>query len=159
MIYIFMEKELKNKARKSVLVKALIGVMCGGLLSLFLSFNKTLMIVLFLLVSIVSVIYVIRELWFIRESRLTFGKIIKVEKSDPNNSQAYQNYIIEYFDKESEERLETIVYEQFGDNDEDQEENIKEFFKEGQRKIGKDVPLLYLTKKPEKTYVSFNIIE
>lgn len=154
-----MEKELKNKARRSVLVKALIGVMCGGLLSLFLSFNKTLMIVLFLLVSIVSVIYVIRELWFIRESRLTFGKIIKVEKSEPDNSQAYQNYIIEYFDKESEERLETIVYEQFGDNDEDQEENIKEFFKEGQRKIGKDVPLLYLTKKPKKTYVSFNIIE
>lgn len=154
-----MEKELKNKARRSVLVKALIGVMCGGLLSLFLSFNKTLMIVLFLLVSIVSVIYVIRELWFIRESRLTYGKIIKVEKSEPDNSQAYQNYIIEYFDKESEERLETIVYEQFGDNDEDQEENIKEFFKEGQRKIGKDVPLLYLTKKPEKTYVSFNIIE
>ena len=154
-----MEKELKNKARRSVLVKALIGVMCGGLLSLFLSFNKTFMIVLFLLVSIVSVIYVIRELWFIRESRLTYGKIIKVEKSEPDNSQAYQNYIIEYFDKESEERLETIVYEQFGDNDEDQEENIKEFFKEGQRKIGKDVPLLYLTKKPEKTYVSFNIIE
>ena len=154
-----MEKELKNKARRMVLVKALIGVMCGGLLSLFLSFNKTLMIVLFLLVSIVSVIYVIRELWFIRESRLTYGKIIKVEKSEPDNSQAYQNYIIEYFDKESEERLETIVYEQFGDNDEDQEENIKEFFKEGQRKIGKDVPLLYLTKKPERTYVSFNIIE
>ena len=154
-----MEKELKNKARRMVLVKALIGVMCGGLLSLFLSFNKTFMIVLFLLVSIVSVIYVIRELLFIRESRLTYGKIIKVEKSEPDNSQAYQNYIIEYFDKESEERLETIVYEQFGDNDEDQEENIKEFFKEGQRKIGKDVPLLYLTKKPEKTYVSFNIIE
>lgn len=154
-----MEKELKNKARRSVLVKALIGVMCGGLLSLFLSFNKTLMIVLFLLVSIVSVIYVIRELWFIRESRLTYGKIIKVEKSEPDNSQAYQNYIIEYFDKESEERLETIVYKQFGDNDENQEENIKDFFKEGQRKIGKDVPLLYLTKKPERTYVSFNIIE
>lgn len=154
-----MEKELKNKARRMVLVKALIGVMCGGLLSLFLSFNKTMMIVLFLLVSIVSVIYVIRELWFIRESRLTFGKIIKVEKSEPDNSQAYQNYIIEYFDKESEERLETIVYEQFGDNDEDQEENIKEFFKEGQRKIGKDVPLLYLTKKPGKTYVGFYIIE
>ena len=154
-----MEKELKNKARRSVLVKALIGVMCGGLLSLFLNFNKTLMIVLFLLVSIVSVIYVIIELWFIRESRFTYGKIIKVEKSEPDNSQAYQNYIIEYFDKESEERLETIVYEQFGDNDENQEENIKEFFKEGQRKIGKDVPLLYLTKKPERTYVSFNIIE
>ena len=154
-----MEKELKNKARRSVLVKALIGVMCGGLLSLLLSFNKTLMIVLFLLVSIVSVIYVIIELWFIRESRFTYGKIIKVEKSEPDNSQAYQNYIIEYFDKESEERLETIVYEQFGDNDENQEENIKEFFKEGQRKIGKDVPLLYLTKKPERTYVSFNIIE
>lgn len=90
---------------------------------------------------------------------MTYGKIIKVEKSEPDNSLAYQNYIIEYFDKESEERLETIVYEQFGDNDEDQEENIKEFFKEGQRKIGKDVPLLYLTKKPERTYVSFNIIE
>ena len=114
-----MEKELKNKARRSVLVKALIGVICGGLLSLFLSFNKTMMIVLFLLVSIVSVLYVIRELWFIRESRLTYGKIIKVEKSEPDNSQAYQNYIIEYFDKESEERLETIVYEQFGENDED----------------------------------------
>ena len=154
-----MEKELKNKARRMVLVKALIGVMCGGLLSLFLSFNKTMMIVLFLLVSIVSVNYVIRELWFIRESRLTYGKIIKVEKSEPDNSLAYQNYIIEYFDKESEERLETIVYEQFGDNDEDQEENIKEFFKEGQRKIGKDVPLLYLSKKPDRTYVSFNIIE
>lgn len=148
-----MEKELKSKIRGSVLVKGLIGIVTGGLLALFSSFNKTLMMSVFFLAAFISALYVIRELLFIRESRFTYGKIIKVEKSDFDSSQAYQNYTIEYFDEGAKERLETIAYEQFGDNDEDQEENIKVFFKQGQNKVGKDVPILYVTKNPQKTYV------
>lgn len=148
-----MEKELKNRAKKKVLVEGLIILLSGTFVSMIFLFNKASAIVIFLVFVFISGLYVVRNLSLIQKTHLTHGKIIKVEKSNPDNSLVFQNYTIEYTDEETKERLETIVYEQFGDNEDEQEENIQEFFRQGQNNVGGRVSLLYVSGKPKKTFV------
>ena len=163
-----MEKELKVKAKKDSIYNRTFGfvvfsflavVVVYSILTITNTFNIKIIVYSIVIIAIISMLYIIRDLVFINKSKLTYGTIVKVETSDPDNSQAYQNYFIEYIDESNNHTNQTIVYEQFGDNDDEVQEEIKIFFEQGQNKIGKKVPLLYLENNPNKTIVFMKNIE
>ena len=163
-----MENELKNKSRHALVIEVqLIAVVSITILFLVFvgifattgSFFPKLILCVFLFIAFITALYSIKELIFIKKAHLTFGTVIRIDKSDPNESQAYQNYIVEYIDEATKHTEQTIVYELFGDNDEECVKKIQEFYDQGQELIGKRVPLLYITNVPKKTKVFLNDAE
>lgn len=164
----YMEKELKALAKKSVIS---IGIICTigaiflcsmifiGIFAFSRVFYYIPMLYMVTLIILLSVLLLIKNLIYIKWSHFTYGKVTKIEKSSLNESQVYQNYIIEYIEGRTSKTYETNVYEQFGDNLEELKNEIQKFYEDGQRLIGKKVPILYKPNEPKKVYVFLKMAE
>lgn len=164
----YMEKELKALAKKSVIS---IGIMCTigaiflcsiifiGIFAFTKVFYYIPMLYMVTLIILLSVLLLIKNLIYIKQSHFTYGKVTKIEKSSLDESQVYQNYIVEYIEDRTNKTCETKIYEQFGDNLEELKNEIQKFYEYGQELIGKKVPVLYKPNKPKKTYVFLKMAE
>lgn len=150
-----METELKNKAKKDSIHKGGCGFVMFSLLAALVAQVISLKAVIYviILIALATIWYFFRELRFINKSRLTYGTVVGIKKSDPEESQVYQYYVIEYIDEGNNLTNQTLVYSLFGDNDDEDQEDIKNFFEEGRGKIGKKVPLLYMPNNDKRTMV------
>lgn len=118
-----MEKELKVIARKAALFNTKLGAITATILCalIFLgifagtnTFYVIPMLWIFAIIIIVSVLLIIKKLIFIKNACLTWGKIIKIEKSQPEASDVWQEFVIEYTDKGAGEAYEIKRGNHFG---------------------------------------------
>lgn len=122
------------------------------------SFDFTVLFWIFGIVSGIALLCVILRFIFIYTAHLVYGKVVDIEDSLPEDTQVYRNFVIEYTDPYGNE-CQTKVYEQFGDNSEELEKQIKDFIASGHKLLGKKVPVLYKKNKPEKSIVFLNYAE
>ena len=152
-----MEQELKKKEIKGTVVLAIIISVAIDILilpvgAIFLLFGERITECFFILKHFVILILTIRQFVFINQAHLTYGKVTKTVEPEILDD-VYQDIYVEYVEENSNEERETKISKHFGDYDELYEEQIQEFFKEGQNLIGKKVPLLYKENKPKRTRV------
>lgn len=163
-----MEQELKALVKKGVIsieIICIIGAifLCSmifiGIFVVTTVFFYKPMLLMITLIILLSILLLIKNLRFIKQSHLTYGKVTKIEKSSLDESLAYQNYIVEYIDDRTNKICETTIYEQFGDNLEELKNEIQKFYEDGQKLIGKKVPVLYKPYESKKTYVFLKMAE
>lgn len=159
-----MEKELKAKAIKEALVGSLLFIigMFIMLVTIFIAnwattktFHFDILLYILIPLLILTILYVIIRVRFINKLQLTYGKIIKIEKSSSKESEVYQNFIIKYTDESTNKECQTIVYDHFGDNVKELGKEIEKFYQDGQKLSNKKVPVLYTPNNPNKTIVFF----
>lgn len=163
-----MEKELKEKARKKTILSGVIFnitaliilfIIFIGIFEATKVFYFSIMLYIFIVFFILSLLYIMKNLIFISKSQFTYGKVIKIEKSNPKLSDVYQNFTIEYIDDNTNQSYQTIVYEHFGDNDDELDNEINTFYEEGQKLLNKKVPVLYIKNRPDKTVCFLDRVE
>lgn len=163
-----MEKELKVIARKEAIFNTKLGIitatiLCAlfflGIFAVTNTFYFIPMLWIFAIIIIVSVLLIIKKLIFIKNACLTWGKITNIEKSQPEASDVWQQFVIEYTDKSTNETYEVKRGNHFGDNEEELKKEIQEYYEEGKKLLGKRVPVLYKTNEPNKTMVFFEMAE
>ncbi len=163
-----MEKELKAIAGKTAIFNTTLGIITAVILCalIFLgifAFTETFyfipMLWTFAIIITASVLLTIKKFIFIKHSCFTWGKIINIEKSPPEASDVWQAFVIKYTDKGTGKTYEIERCNHFGDNEEELKKEIKEYYEEGQKLLGKRVPVLYETNKPGKTMVFFEKAE
>ncbi len=163
-----MEKELKVIAGKETIFYTKLGIitaviLCAliflGIFAFTATFYFIPMVWAFAIIITASVLLTIKKFNFIKHSCFTWGKIINIEKSPPEASDVWQAFVIEYTDKGTHEAYEIKRCNHFGDNEEELKKEIQEYYEEGEKLLGKRVPVLYETNKPGKTMVFFEKAE
>lgn len=166
-----MERKFKWMARRSILATSIMWWFLSLLIISMVSvpifilkyshennFDFTILFWIFGIVSGLSLLCIILRFIFISTTHLVYGKVVDIEDSSPEDTQVYHNFIIEYTDPYGN-KCQTRFYEQFGDNLEDMESQIKEFISSGRKLLGKKVPVLYKKNKPGKSIVFLNYAE
>lgn len=163
-----MEKELKVIAGKEAIFNTKLGIvtaiiLCAliflGIFAVTDTFYFIPMLCAFAIIITASVLLTIKKINFIKHSCFTWGEITNIEKSQPEASDVWQEFVIEYTDKVTGETYEVKRGNHFGDNEEELKKEIQEYYEEGQKLLGKRVPVLYETNKPGKTMVFFEKAE
>ena len=166
-----MERKFKWMARRSILATSIMWWFLSLLIISMVSvpifilkyshennFDFTILFWIFGIVSGIALLCIILRLIFISTTHLVYGKVVDIEDSSPEDTQVYHNFIIEYTDPYGN-KCQTRFYEQFGDNLEDMESQIKEFVSSGRKLLGKKVPVLYKKNKPDRSIVFLSYAE
>ena len=117
--------------------------------------NKALIVLAWILV--VPLIHVYKRKRFLKNAEFCFGKIIAVTLND--NDDVYLSTQIEFMDSSSNKTHQRFVYEHWGDFREEAQDEINQFYEDGKRRIGQEVPVFYKKGNPKKNIVFFNYLE
>ena len=156
-----MEKKLKKRAIRGTVGRA---IFLSVIIDIFICIlelyivNESLFNYLVVLKNFVMLVLTIRKIIFIKQTHLTYGKVIKTAEPIISND-VVQDVYIEYLEENSNSKCEisVSVNENLGDYSDDEE--IQEFLKKVQNLIGKKVPLLYEENKPKRTIVFLDKVE